>query len=61
MQIFYNEQEHPVPIDTDAELEVETIHEAVWKSYFPGQIVLLVMGINAAAGAAARRYSGRKG
>ncbi len=45
MQIFYNEQENPVPIDTDPELEVETIHEAVWKSYFPGQIVLLVMGI----------------
>lgn len=44
MQIFYNELENPVPIDTDAELEVETIHEAVWKSYFPGQIVLLVMG-----------------
>ena len=45
MQIFYNEQENPVPIDTDPELEVETIHEAVWKSYFPGQIVLLVMGL----------------
>ena len=45
MQIFYNEQENPVPIDTDAELEIETIHEAVWKSYFPGQIVLLVMGL----------------
>lgn len=45
MQIFYNEQENPVPIDTDPELEVETIHEAVWKSYFPGQIVLLAMGL----------------
>ena len=45
MQIFYNEQEHPVPIDTDPELEVETIHEAVWKGYFPGQIVLLVLGL----------------
>ena len=45
MQIFYNERENPVPIDTDPELEVETIHEAVWKSYFPGQIVLLVMGL----------------
>ena len=45
MQIFYNECENPVPIDTDPELEVETIHEAVWKSYFPGQIVLLVMGL----------------
>jgi len=45
MQIFYNEQEHPVPIDTDPELEVETIHAAVWKGYFPAQIVLLVMGM----------------
>lgn len=45
MQIFYNEQENPVPIDTDPELEVETIHATVWKSYFPAQIVLLVMGL----------------
>lgn len=45
MQIFYNEQENPVPIDTDAQLEVETIHAAVWKGYFPAQIVLLVMGL----------------
>ena len=45
MQIFYNEQENPVPIDTDPKLEVETIHEAVWKSYFPGQLILLVMGL----------------
>ncbi len=45
MQIFYNEQENPVPIDTDPELEVETIHEAVWKSYFPAQIVLMVLGM----------------
>lgn len=45
MQIFYNEAENPVPIDTDVALEVETIHKAVWKSFFPGQLVLLVMAL----------------
>ena len=29
MQIFYNENENPIPIETDAKIEVETIHKAV--------------------------------
>lgn len=45
MQIFYNEQETPVPIDTDPVLEVETIHKAVWKSFFPAQIFLMILAV----------------
>ena len=28
MQIFYNDQENPIPIETDPAIEVETIHRA---------------------------------
>ncbi len=45
MQIFYNEQENPVPIDTDPVLEIETIHAAAKKSYLPGYFVLLLVSI----------------
>ena len=45
MQVFYNEQEDPVPIETDPALEVETIHAAIKKSFLPAQITLLVMGL----------------
>lgn len=33
MQIFSNEAEDPTPIETDAALEIETIHRAVKKQY----------------------------
>ena len=45
MQVFYNEQENPIPIETDSALEVETIHAAAKKSFIPAQITLLVMGL----------------
>ncbi|MBQ9966095.1 MAG: DUF2812 domain-containing protein [Clostridia bacterium] len=35
MQIYYNESPHPVPIETDPELELETIHRAAKKGYLP--------------------------
>lgn len=42
MQIFYNEAENPVPIETDAAVEVEKIHRSVWKSFLvPNGILLL--------------------
>ncbi|MBQ2927426.1 MAG: DUF2812 domain-containing protein [Oscillospiraceae bacterium] len=44
MQIFYNERENPIPIETDPVLEVETIHAAIKKSFIPAQITLMVMG-----------------
>ena len=45
MQIFYNENENPIPIETDAAIEVETIHKAVKKSFLPAQLALLALGI----------------
>lgn len=43
MQIFYNERENPVPIETDAALEVENIHRAVKKGFLPAYILLLLV------------------
>lgn len=43
MQIFYNEQENPIPIETDPMVEVETIHRAAKRSFFPSYIVLLLI------------------
>lgn len=45
MQVFCNEEEDPVPIETDPVLEVETIHAAMMKSFFWGHLVLLVLSV----------------
>lgn len=45
MQIFYNEQEHPIPIETDPVVEVEIIHKACKKSFLPAYAVLLLISI----------------
>lgn len=45
MQVFYNERENPVPIDTDPELEVEAIHKAAKRSFLPSQIILLAVAV----------------
>lgn len=45
MQVFYNESENPVPIETDPALEVETINRAAWKSYLPTHLFLLAVAI----------------
>lgn len=42
MQIFYNEEENPVPIETDALLEVEKIHRSAGKSFLLPYALLLV-------------------
>lgn len=42
MQIFYNEREDPVPIETDAVMEVEKVHRSTKKSYVLTYILLLV-------------------
>ncbi len=51
MQIFYNEKEDPVPIETDAVMEVEKVHQSAKKSYVFPYILLLAswllqVGIN---------------
>ena len=45
MQIFYNERENPVPIETDPVVEVETIYQAAKKNFFPAHIVLLLLSV----------------
>lgn len=45
MQIYCNAQDNPTPIETDALVEVETIHKAMKKNFLPSQIVLLLLGI----------------
>lgn len=41
MQIFYNENPAPVPIETDPALELETLHKAAKKNFLPAYIVLM--------------------
>jgi len=43
MQIFYNERENPVPIETEPELELQAIHASAKKSFIPSYILLLVI------------------
>lgn len=40
MQIFYNEQKDPVPIETDPVIQVETVRAAMKKGMLPGQLLL---------------------
>ena len=35
IQVFYNEYENPTPIETDPQLEVETIHKAAKRGILP--------------------------
>ena len=44
MQIFYNERENPVPIETEPELELQAVHASAKKSFIPSYILLLVIG-----------------
>ena len=45
LQIFYNERENPVPIETDPALELETIHKTMKRSALPSQILLAVLAL----------------
>lgn len=44
MQIFYHTDAAPVPIETDALLELENIHRAMKKSYLPSMFLLMFVG-----------------
>ncbi len=44
MQIFYNENENPVPIETDPMLEIENIHRSVKKTVLLTYFLLLFLG-----------------
>lgn len=45
MQIFYNEQENPTPIETDPVLEIDTLHRAMKKTYLPTYLILAPIGV----------------
>ena len=44
MQVFYNENESPVPIETDPVLEVENIHRSVKKTVLVTYFLMLFLG-----------------
>lgn len=44
MQIFCNEQENPLPLDTDPIMEVDTLHRASKKNFLIGYFLLLAVG-----------------
>lgn len=46
LQIFYNTEEYPRPLETDAALELETIHEAAKKTYLPSHLILLLLAFS---------------
>lgn len=45
MQVFYNEREDPIPIETDPVIEVENIHSMCKRSFLPAQAVNLLTGL----------------
>ena len=45
LQIFYNERENPIPIETDPELELQAIHASAKKGFIPQYIVLLAIAL----------------
>ena len=45
MQIFCNDSENPIPIETDAELELENIHRAMKRNFLPSHLVIVFLCI----------------
>lgn len=45
MQVFYNAEEDPVPIETDPVMEVETLHRAAKKNYLISYFVLMLLAL----------------
>ena len=45
MQVFYNEEENPVPIETDPLLQVENIHKAMKRNFIPSSLILLACAV----------------
>ncbi|MBE6114724.1 MAG: DUF2812 domain-containing protein [Erysipelotrichaceae bacterium] len=45
MQIFYNENDDPIPIETEPELELQAIHASAKKSFIPSYILLTLVGL----------------
>ena len=45
MMVFCSKLTNPIPIETDAVMQVETVHKAMKKSFLPGQFGLLALAI----------------
>ena len=45
MQIFYNENENPLPIETDSMVQVNTIHKAMKKNFIPSSLLMMVLSL----------------
>lgn len=49
LQVFYNEQANPVPIETDPGSEISIIHRAARKTFLPAYMILMIVSILGAA------------
>ena len=45
MQVFYNEMESPLPLDTDPVIEVDILHQALKKNFLPSYFLMLCLGL----------------
>ena len=45
LQVFYNERENPIPIETDPAIEVDTLHRAARRGFLPAYFILLVASL----------------
>lgn len=43
MQVFYNEKESPIPLETDPIMEVDTLHRACKKNFLPSYYIMLAL------------------
>ena len=45
MQFFYNEQQNPIPLDTDPVMEIEAIHKTMRKGFLPVYWWLVILAL----------------
>ena len=45
MQVFYNEKESPIPLDTDPIMEVDTLHRACKKNFLPTHFFMFALSL----------------
>lgn len=45
LQIFYNENENPVPIETDPQIELENIRETAYRHLIPTYAILFILSV----------------
>lgn len=45
MLVFYAEREDAVPVETDAKVQLDTIHKTMLKTSLPGLLLFIALGI----------------